>query len=393
MVLPQLMAALAVALVPLKVTIVEDANFSAIPEARVEHILASAQTAYASYLEPSAVQFAISRRMTPEAYFASLDPSAMRECLARFTSGRAESPVDYDRASLPATVASFLSRWPLATLRRAFPGEVRTYDQAARTLIAEMRRNAVAAQDNGLLTGQKGQRFSDWLCAMEVQRDDDVVLANSYVFYDLATEPYPHTVFHHSRLSGAAMFSGAREPMFGRAVFVSTYSEEPVSDAFIGTYLLAHELGHAILKIPDVYDHGRGCLMNTSFTPSYAQSYAALPHSPRPQTEWFCAKCHAYRESHAAVNEMQAAIARSDWPLAERRLERAVVQLPAFADGDASAYKSRLYVRVAAGELAANRLRQAELFAYHATTLDPSSDEARALLRRVRSRLASPASR
>ena len=59
-------------------------------------------------------------------------------------------------------------------------------------------------------------------------------------------------------------------------VFVSSFSEEPVSEEFIGTYLLAHELGHAILKIPDVYDHGPGCLMNTSFAPSYTDGYAAL---------------------------------------------------------------------------------------------------------------------
>lgn len=381
-----LIAFLAVALLPLKVTIVEDPAQAPLPAFRVERILSTAQSAYASYLEPVAITFTVTRRVTPEAYFATLDGVAMRDCLSRFAGGRAETVSDYDRPSLPGTVASFLSRWSLPVLNRAFPQDVRSYDQAARRLIAEMRHEAVSARDRGLLTERPGHRFSDWLCAMEVQRDDDVVLSNAYVFYDLATEPYPHTVFHHSRLSGAAMFSAAREPLFGRAVFVSTYSEEAVSDEFVGTYLLAHELGHAILKIPDVYDHGSGCLMNTSFAPSYAQGFAALPHGP-----FLCTRCRPYRDSHAFVLDMQSALARYDFPLAERKLERAVGSVPAFADGDALAYKSRLYVHVAGAELIANRLRQAELFAYRASMLDPASDEARILLRRVRARLTSPA--
>lgn len=383
---------LLVALAPLKLTIVEDPAEPLVSVTQVDHVLSAAQTAYASFLEPTtlsfAVSFAVSRRLTPDAYFAQLDPTAMHDCLARFAGGRAEKISDYDRPSLAATVASFLSRWSLQTLSRAFPEDVHSYEQAARRLVAEMRHEAVSAHDRGLLTARPGHRFSDWLCAMEVQRDDDVVLSNMYVFYDLANEPYPHTVFHHSRLSGAAMFSAAREPLFGRAVFVSTYSEEPVSDEFVGTYLLAHELGHAILKIPDVYDHGSGCLMNTSFAPSYAQGYAALPRGP-----FLCSKCRTYREAHAAVLEMQVALSRNDLPLAERKLERAVTQLPAFADGDALAYKCRLYLRVAGFEISANRLRQAELFAYRATVLDPGSDEARIFLRRVRARLALPASR
>jgi hypothetical protein len=320
----------------------------------------------------------------------------MHDCLSRFSGGRAETAADYDRPSLPGVVAGFLSRWSLPTLSRAFPEEVRSYDQAARRLIAEMRRAALAASDRGLLDARPGRRFSDWLCAMEAQRDDDVILSNVYVFYDLASEPYPHTVFHHARLSGAAMFSAAREALFGRAVFVSTFSEEPVSDDFLGTYLLAHELGHAILKVPDVYDHGPGCLMNTSFAPSYADGYAALLRSEQLHAErgpWLCVKCRGYRDAHRAVADMQTALARGDWLAVEHKLERATALLPAMVDGDAAAYKSKLYVRVAGAELLAARMRQAELFAYRATVLDPANDDARMLLRRVRARLALPASR
>ncbi len=376
-----------IAATSLRVSVIEDPARPPLSPAEVERILGNASSAYRDRLEPASIDLQVRSRTTLPAFFEGLPADEMEDCLRRFAGNRIEEMSDYDTPTLAPKVASFLSRWPLSALQRAFPAPVRSYDAGARQLIAQMR------SDAGPVFAEKsfaavGHRFSDWACAVELQNSDDVIVTNAFVFYDLAAEPYPHTVFHGTRLSGAAMLSPQRDALFGRAVFVSTYVEGPLSDAFVGTFLLAHELGHALLKVPDVYDHGAGCLMNTSFAPTYAAAYDELL-----QHRGYCSKCRPYREAHRFVLLLDAALQKTDLHKAEHALEAALHLLPAVVDGDAAAYKSRLLVRIAEPELNANRLRKAEGYAYRATQLDASNDQARLLLRRVRAKLAPPASR
>jgi hypothetical protein len=298
----------------------------------------------------------------------------------------------------------------------AFPPDlrpqIRSHDDASRALVGEMRAaaekafSATFADGTPVLTGAlgPGRRFVDWLCAFEVQRDHDVVLTNSYVFYDLITEPYPHAVYHGSRLAGAVMQSPHRESFFGRAVFVSTFGFEgqPTTllepgygafdpsqrDAFIGTYLLAHELGHALLRIPDVYDHGAKCLMTTDYAVGYVDGFKRLLDNPGK-----CARCAPYVDARKLVQKMDEYLRRKRLVPAERMADKAVKHLPPNLDGSTGDYAARVYTRLASAEYEGGRYRKAELFARKALASDPLHAAARMLLRKVQQRLNLPASR
>jgi hypothetical protein len=306
-------------------------------------------------------------------FFSELPAEDFRQCLMRYEARRMGVLADYDRPSLLASVSGFLSRWRLPALGLAFPpdlrGQIHTHEDAARALIGEMRAAASktlgatfadgsAVLSEGGTDPAPGRRFVDWLCAFEAQRTVDVVLTNAYVFYDLMTEPYPHAVYHGSRLAGAVMQSPHREAFFGRAVFVSTFGFEgeprtllePGFDAldtseredFIGTYLLAHELGHALLRIPDVYDHGAKCLMTTDYASGYVEGYRRLLANPGR-----CSRCAPYVEARKLVQRMDEDLRKRRLTLAERDAQRALAALPSDLDGSTSDYAARVFTRLA----------------------------------------------
>jgi len=63
-------------------------------------------------------------------------------------------------------------------------------------------------------------------------------------------------------------------------------SEHSLRNKVIGAVLVAHELGHALYEIPDVYDHGDACLMNSSVhslnnRQAYELMTEAMSHCPK----------------------------------------------------------------------------------------------------------------
>ncbi len=412
-----------VSAVSIALEIVEDPHFPPISAASLERVLGTATETFGKKFGRPHIRFERSGQgahpQTPAMFFSRLPQDDFRACLARFETRRALRTQDFDRPRLQESVASFLSRWRMPALLPAFPPElrvtVRTHEDAARALVAEMRQAASVAFEATFSSGEPvlasrltdnnlGRRFVDWLCAFEVQSSADVVLTNAYVFYDLLTEPYPHAVYHGSRLAGAVMQSPTRELFVGRAVFVSSFgtSGEPVAlleprantlspeerDAFVGRYLLAHELGHALLRIPDVYDHPPRCLMTTDYALGYLDGYERLQASPGR-----CPRCSLYVDARRTFDDFEAALRSGRLRQAEKLVERVIARVPTNIDGSVGEFAARVYTRLGMAELDGQRPRKAELYARRALSADPLHAPARMLLRRVAQQTTLPASR
>lgn len=124
-----------------------------------------------------------------------------------------------------------------------------------------------------------------WSALMNYQSRYDLILTNTILAYDNITEPYPHVVFKHAKVSGGSFESPERRGYLAGSSSMSSvfelYSNEPyfqgertrqanlLSREYInralGGYLLAHEMGHQIYWIPDFYQQPNDCLMNTGF--------------------------------------------------------------------------------------------------------------------------------
>jgi hypothetical protein len=404
----------------ISVSVAVDDQFAPLDPAFIEQSLAQAKVSFAQKFGVPDIQFDPPKMFTSKTFFKRLPQDELRACLQRHEARRVSRLEDYDRPRLQESVSAFLSRWRLPALIPAFPPELRpqlrTYDDAARALIAEMRQAAEKATNARFPSGERvlaarladeqnlGRRFVDWLCAFEVQSEADVVLTNAFVFYDLLSEPYPHAVYHGSRLAGAVMQSPSRPLFLGRSVFVSSFGltgepqvlldeghnalEAKDRSRFVGTYLLAHELGHALLRIPDVYDHGPKCLMSTDYSVGYIEGYKRLlTHTGR------CSRCSIYTDSRKALQLFEDALRLKKLTLAEKLAERVVRRMPQSIDGSVGDYAARIYTRLASAELEVRKPRMAEVYLRKALSADPLHTEARILLRRVHQQLHAPASR
>lgn len=136
--------------------------------------------------------------------------------------GRRAIDVDHD------AVVSFLSRWDLASLQGYFPESMRpeltSYNVVADKLLAELDRKVTMISGFTLPSGKRlidrdsleRRSYVRWVCAMRAQNEADLFLTNAFVLYDLASEPYPHTVFQRAKVGGASLASPARHALGGR---------------------------------------------------------------------------------------------------------------------------------------------------------------------------------
>lgn len=214
-------------------------------------------------------------------------------------------------------VMDFLKSWSIESLKGFVPDrKIEGYDQFYDALV-ETYHKKIKWQKTLKTPGGEPlvidplppyQSYSEWSALMFDQNKYDVVFTNGFIIYDYLTEPYPHTVFKHAKVGGSSFTSPKREPLEGKTLMVNIIENfgniEGISDKskdiprelknkVLAGYYFAHEFGHAMYYLPDFYDHGPSCLMDTSTENMDAvQGYLNLIKDMTP-----CPKCRPWIET------------------------------------------------------------------------------------------------
>lgn len=186
------------------------------------------------------------------------------------------------------------------------------------------------------------------------------------------------------------MLSPKRHAIRRRAVIASTFSmvtelpffkEEGVNTvtsrerlSVIGTFIVAHELGHAVFKIPDFYDHPPECLMTTKFETGYVSGYHELLAHPGA-----CPKCQPYVDAKRYIFLADAARQAGDPEATIAHLMRAIAKTPRHIDGSRTRYLVELSVDLAEAYAAKGQKKLAKRWLKSALLRVPDHDRALAL--------------
>ena len=185
-------------------------------------------------------------------------------------------------------IIKFLRQWDINSLRDFFPDKaIRNYEDVFYNLmnvyhskVKWLKTLKINDYENLVIEPLPPyQSCIEWLGYMWNQNQYDIVLTNGLIIYDHLSEPYPHAISKHAKVGGSSFFSPKRTVLGGRSLMVNIFEEygniqeicnspekssKELKNKILGGFYLAHEFGHAFYMIPDVYDHGDTCLMNSS---------------------------------------------------------------------------------------------------------------------------------
>ena len=249
----------------------------------------------------------------------------------------------------------FLKDWSLDSLNQFFPGS-KTYDQAAKNLNAvysekiEWLKSLKVEEKDSLviLPPEDFQSYVEWLTLMFEQNQYDIIFTNSLIINDYIASPYPHTISKHAKIGGSSFISPKRNAMAGASLLVSTLEdfgrikglsspleiERQERNRIIGGFLLAHEIGHAFYKIPDVYDHTDSCLMNSKWEKlNSVDGYRLLASDMSP-----CPYCKKWEQSKNLYIDGLEFQMKNDQLEAGKAFLKSAEILPERIDGDRKAY-------------------------------------------------------
>lgn len=220
-------------------------------------------------------------------------------------------------------VLTFLHRWDLTSLAHFFPDrKIESYGDAFYALMATYHEKVRWLKTLKTKSGEyvlirpyaPYQSQVEWMGYAEAQDKYDVIITNTLIVLDNMIRPYPHGICKHGKIGGQSMYSPRRQALNGRSLLVNIFEDygdvtgisPPVDDRprelknkSVGGYFLAHEFGHVFFLLPDFYDHGGGCLMNSSLeASSSAEGYRLLSQSDSPCPlcrPWVVAKSYVLR--------------------------------------------------------------------------------------------------
>ena len=404
-------------LLTLDVLLVNDPSLPLVTAKDAQKIFSQARLTLEEKFGFSEIEFRIIGEKTSQD-FISLHRSSDPKCLHIFepfrvsvdpaTAGQLPEAIPKDR------VLSFLKRWELDALRNYFPPEItkdlKSFDSIYELLISEFRRKLELISKLKLADGEdlvgadswRHRSYVNWLCAMRNQNEADFVLTNAFILFDLGSEPYPHTIFSTNKLGGASLFNWHREAIKNKAVLASTFSmvtdipffkEEGVETlsaeqrlSVIGTFLVAHELGHAVFRTPDFYDHPKECLMTTTYETGYVSGYHQINKTPGR-----CSKCRPYVDALRSVFLSRKAAAKENWAEAIALQKKAIKQTPKHIDGRYARYIVELSARLARLYWNQGDLKQCERWVKAILRVSPSNREALELKAKLEDSASRPA--
>jgi len=394
----------------LEVIRIIDSDLPPIEDDRLSRIYASARRTFADKFGFGSLHFVDRGTISIEDFLAR-HPAT--DCAAM----KARYPVDGSRVPPEVLAAgrSWLKRWSVEELREFFPENEREglTDLGAirRRLMAEFERKVerikkVQLKGESIIEPSLFDKrsYTRFVCAVRKQRQWDLLLTNAFFLYDAADEPYPHAVFGKLKAGGASMPSPHRRALRGRALMTSTFeidndleffkNEEVAGlspeqkDELLGAYILAHELGHAIFKIPDSYDHPPGCLMTTKMHQGYLAGYDELKANPGQ-----CPKCRVYVDARLAYFRGERLFREGQYAESLKAFAQVVRKTPRNVDGNYRRYMSEVAVWAAKCYERLAMPGKAVRMVERALKLDRRNKEAKKLLDRYRGPGPIPAAR
>lgn len=389
----------------LEVLLVNDPQLPPVTRAQAEVILREAEATLADKLSFKGLNFALVGEQSVEEFLAHTNGSAHQGCLEQFEPQRVRPDGRMPRDIPKGDVLRFLNRWDVEALRAFFPEELRanltSYNAIYEALMDELTRKLKLIASFKLPNGKSlldpstlDQRsYVRWICAVRYQNRADLVLTNAFLLYDLGSEPYPHSIFAKNKVGGASLHSETRTAIANRAVIASTFSMSTSLDFFreegietlqedqrlavIGTFIVAHELGHALFKLPDFYNHPKECLMTTKYETGYVSGYHNIKRYPGA-----CTQCTPYvvAKRHAVLADNLERAGKYQEAITE--MKEAIRLTPKHIDGSYLRYVAGLSVRVAELYMQLGDHHQAERWLKSALRIVP--DHTRALALKVR---------
>ncbi len=347
--------------VKLSVAIVVDGELSPMTPSDINLILSTAQKTMAEKLAYNNISFEIKKTMTVEEFIDSSLKNA-ESCRKNLEDKRYSLDKEPDFTPFRNDILTFLKRWELDELKEFFSKEkaaaYKKHEDLIDDIITVYKENVNKIKSinlpngNSLLSPQKApyRSYVNWICAMQGQTAYDIVLTNEFVLYDLITEPYPHSIFQKCKVGGASLKSPSRKIMPQRALFASTFGienklpffdEDPAGNIsheekqkITGMFILAHELGHAIFKLPDFYDHPDTCLMTTKAETDYITGYNLLKNNPGT-----CPKCQPWVEARRHYFRALELYSQKKYEEAIDFFKKVIKETPKHIDGS---YRSML---------------------------------------------------
>lgn len=389
----------------LQVRVVEDPDFPPLEPKLIQAALKAAKREFALRFDAKPPRFVLLSRESAADYLkARIDPKA-EGCApllkARYRGQSADELLPFQNKAM-----RFFRRWPLESLTGFLPGAAKTSTPTYSTVYAHYKRYYPARVEalKRLKTPKgsplyqskltQGRSFVGWLCALKNEREADVVLTNSFILADLMSEPHPHAALGKAKVGGIAASNPYRAPLGRQVLLASTFGiDTPLSELsevngqppspderaeLLGTYLLAHELGHALFGLLDFFDHPESCLMTSRPGESYREGLAHLHAHPNA-----CPRCQPWVKARKSLELGRSYLAQNAPDRALRELRHAIRKTPRQFHGSR---RARLAEAAALSALAYDMkgdASTAQRYAKAALKLDPSQREAQTLLTRT----------
>lgn len=256
----------------------------------------------------------------------------------------------------------YLQTFSLQELGNIMPAvQPKTYDAYRQALEAEYHRKMAWLAGLKLPDGKPvvqqplpdTQSSLDWQSLLLAQERADIIMTNTLIAWDGTHAPPPHSIFHHAKLGGGAMANKHRRALNHQCVMVNVFEEyggiagicrtdpkvtRSERNRIIGAVLLAHELGHAMFALPDVYDHGDACLMNSSaHNLDQREAYRLLTADLKP-----CASCQPWLHAATQLADARTAAASGDAVAAANLFEQVFANTPKRLNRDYASYMNEI---------------------------------------------------
>ncbi len=279
--------------------------------------------------------------------------------------------IDYE-PYLPQIISFLRKNWKLLDLKEFVPDNLRnnikTYQDFTKYMFKEYLKKVKKLENLKLKSGKfvisrknnDINSYINWLTVMYFQDKYDIVFSNTLIVYDDILAPYPHAVLRYAKVGGSSFESPKRSLFDGTSAMVNLFemltplkyfnpktTEKNISrklwNKIIGAFIMAHEMGHMIYLIPDVYDHPKGCLMDSSNASiDYYKGYKILTDFPQP-----CPKCKIWVDARNNHFSGDALFKQKKYSEAAYQYKLAAKRTPVKLDIDYNEYISLIYYKMA----------------------------------------------